>query len=282
MGDKGALGGGGRLSDNVGFATLKDSLPISAASLMDYTRDTLRRAKEIAQTLEEADQLAEEAWRRSEEILQETAQWTAAAGETSQEEQRPGGLELALVQSHPSAPFHAAPGGPPETPKPNAARPGSPKEKPASKEAHTAGGRAAAAMYMKGESAAWESIQKDGREGRVLAAEMREQITSSVMWVQQLLELVNTAESTSSFGPGESLKKPTAASLFGDEQKAEGAADGSDRNLPKLKEMALSRSQEKYQEKKADEQAEEDALAASFRNSALTQVLAKASAGRRA
>lgn len=266
---------GRRLSDNVGFATIKESLPNSAASLMDYTRDTLRRAKEIANTLEEADRVAEEAWRRAEEIIQETREDPGWAETT--EEDRPGDLEAALVLKGAAEAAGAVGGG-------GNTRPMSPKEKEKQAGAQQ---QPAAAANRETAPSSWGENHKEGREGRLLAAEMREQITGSVMWVQQLLELVNTAESKATFHPGESLAKPSSVSLFGDAEDAAAkheedgdATKDTDRNLPKLKEMALLRSQEKYQEKKADEKAEEDELSVFFRNSALSQVT-KAAAGRR-
>lgn len=264
-----------RLSDNVGFATVKESLPTSAANLMDYTRDTLRRAKEIAATLEEADKMAEEAWNRAEDIIRETKEFPGV--EDVSEEDRPGDLEAALIQQQ--TPGGAAAGR----------LLGSPKEdRKGEKEKHggveqTAGSGVGGAISPTN----WGQNHKEGREGRVLAEEMREQITGSVMWVQQLLELVNTAESNTSFHPGESLKKTNSAPLFGDAEEThqEGdesaeAKDSEKQIVPKLKEMALLRSQEKYQEKKADEKEVEDDLSSFFRNSALSQV-AKAAAGRR-
>merc|ERR1719235_3173742 len=125
---------------------------------MHYTRTTLKRAQEITATVDEAEKIAQEAWRRCEEILQRESSSDDQAGADGHDRRATGG---------------------------SPATDGYPKPEGGIREGSPADGSAVARKTH---------LKQGGGGGPSLAAEMTREIESSVMWVQQLLEFVSMAE----------------------------------------------------------------------------------------
>lgn len=213
-----------RLSDGVGFVSVNPTFGDSSAQLMDYVRVTLKHAQEITVTVDQAEQSADAALRctNSVELNKEWMEQEVTRLQSNLGIKPVGGV--ANVVPPPSSKSGDT------QPDPASASPGA-------------------------NSGAPEGFSLSAGAGEPIADELANEIQITVMWVQQLLELVHVVESGEKVEAGKSLI---------DMVRPGGGATKKD---------ALSQSLGLFREKKEDDE-EFDSRAQVFRNQAMSHVMA--------
>eukprot|EP00928_Gymnodinium_smaydae_P090673 TRINITY_DN74432_c0_g1_i1.p1 TRINITY_DN74432_c0_g1~~TRINITY_DN74432_c0_g1_i1.p1 ORF type:complete len:236 (+),score=73.05 TRINITY_DN74432_c0_g1_i1:47-754(+) len=215
-----------RLSDGIGFATVRPSGADASAQLVELMRTTLRHAQEISSAVADAEACAARARKVA----------AAAVASTTDRERDLAQSELERLSAALSA--HAGGGASP------AAVSVSPQESLAPVDAVLPAGAGADSRQL---------VPALSTGTGALAKQMSQEIETTVMWVQQLLESVHFVDSDTPLDPGASLLSVVQP------------------RLRHQKDEALQRSLKLFNEKKEEEQ-EFDERAAIFRGQALQAV----------
>jgi len=192
MGDE-RQAGKAKLSDGVGFATVKPRFSDASAQLVELMRATLRHAQEISVSVGEAEAIAESA---KETVAMTDAATTPAERRTAESEierlsaccapEPPDSKADSERRAQLAPPAAGASAGDPPSGVCGASNAGSPPDE---------SGADASGPHAVTPAGGSESV----------ASQMTQEIERTVMWVQQLLESVHFIESDRSLEPGASL-----------------------------------------------------------------------------
>jgi len=220
-----------RLSDGVGFVSVNPNFSDSSAKLMDFVRVTLKHAQEITATVDQAEQIADQAFRCTNGVELDK-EWMEQ--------------EVARLQS--ILGIKPADGVPRVVPPPPA--------KSASGEAQPT-----APIAQQGATGLPEGVTLSAGAGEPIAEQMNYEIQITVMWVQQLLELVHVVESGEKVEAGKSLIDMVRPGAL------------------RTKKDAVAQSLGLFREKKEDDE-EFDSRDAVFRGQAMSHVMAQRTGSR--
>jgi len=224
-----------RLSDGVGFVSVNPNFSDSSAQLMDFVRATLKHAQEITATVDQAEQTADLALRCTNSVELDR-EWM---------EQEVARLQSILgIKPPPVEGTPVAKSVPPQASKTGDA----PKE-------------AAATAPPDATPGLPEGVTLSAGAGEPIADQMAKEIQITVMWVQQLLELVHVVESGEKVEAGKSLIDMVRPGAL------------------RTKKDALAQSLGLFREKKEDDE-EFDSRAQVFRNQAMSAVMANRAGSR--